>query len=374
MNSHSAEAMARSQGARESQSWIFNLHTQTTQTRHRCSMRSSFKQVGNPENRSPASTESELFRELVSLLRLERASLRAEWARRIHEAELLAAMSSEEIFAEATAIYDNYVKALETGSVKDLQAYARDLSKRLIHCGVETHEVLGIVLLLRDVLARSLFVEGNSLGAHVAPQRHQPGFINILRDEDARAPSGLRALCMRHLRSTPECQNHCEGTRKSRLCTHKLGISLNEIQPIPAGAQFGANCTVIRRAAPAHQNTRSLMHGSYWPRSTVRAGWLVCERATSVREEIGSAPATACFNSFVMEGSQRQKREIFRKFNLTDCRNLPTRASAFLLQESHRQTQVLQSCKIMKSIPAKVRGNVTCSRLSRTSARPELRL
>jgi signal transduction histidine kinase len=66
-------------------------------------------------------------------------------------------MSSEEIFTEATAIYDNYVKVLDTGSVKDLQAYARDLSKRIIHRGVETHEVLGIVLLLRDVLARSLF-------------------------------------------------------------------------------------------------------------------------------------------------------------------------------------------------------------------------
>ena len=38
-----------------------------------------------------------------------------------------------------------------------LQAYARDLSERVIPRGVETHEVIGIVLLLRDVLARSLF-------------------------------------------------------------------------------------------------------------------------------------------------------------------------------------------------------------------------
>jgi rsbT co-antagonist protein RsbR len=38
-----------------------------------------------------------------------------------------------------------------------LQAYARNLSERIIPRGVETHEVLGIVLLLRDVLARSLF-------------------------------------------------------------------------------------------------------------------------------------------------------------------------------------------------------------------------
>src|SRR5437763_1810652 len=93
-------------------------------------MRSSSKQVGSYENRSSACTKSELFRELVAHLRLNRASLREEWARRIHEAELLTAMSSEEIFMEATAIYDNYVKVLETGIVKDLQAYARDLSDR----------------------------------------------------------------------------------------------------------------------------------------------------------------------------------------------------------------------------------------------------
>ncbi|HXC62223.1 MAG TPA: RsbRD N-terminal domain-containing protein, partial [Nitrospiria bacterium] len=98
-----------------------------------------------------------LLRELVAHLRENRTQLREEWARRITEAGLLTAMTREEIFAEATAVYDNYVAVLETGSVEALQAYARDLSERIIARGVETHEVLGIVLLLRDVLARSLF-------------------------------------------------------------------------------------------------------------------------------------------------------------------------------------------------------------------------
>jgi rsbT co-antagonist protein RsbR len=71
-------------------------------------------------------------------------------------------MTPEEVFTEATAVYDNYVDALETGSVETLQAYARDLSERLIRRGIETHEVLGIVLLLRDVLARSLFEQYKS--------------------------------------------------------------------------------------------------------------------------------------------------------------------------------------------------------------------
>src|ERR671920_465767 len=61
--------------------------------------------------------------------------------------------------SEATEVYDNYVDALETGSIETLQAYARELSERIIPRGVETHEVLGIVLLLRDLLARSLFAK-----------------------------------------------------------------------------------------------------------------------------------------------------------------------------------------------------------------------
>src|SRR6266404_7579531 len=98
-----------------------------------------------------------LLTELVAHLRQNRTQLREEWARRITESRLLTAMTQEEIFIEATAVYDNYVAVLETGSVEALQEYARDLSERIIPRGVETHEVLGIVLLLRDVLARSLF-------------------------------------------------------------------------------------------------------------------------------------------------------------------------------------------------------------------------
>jgi rsbT co-antagonist protein RsbR len=98
-----------------------------------------------------------LLRELVSHLRENRTQLREQWARRITEAQLLTSMSKEEVFTEASSIYDNYVEVLETGSVEALQAYARNLSERIIPRGVETHEVLGIVLLLRDVLARSLY-------------------------------------------------------------------------------------------------------------------------------------------------------------------------------------------------------------------------
>ncbi|MEE6136549.1 STAS domain-containing protein [Mycobacterium sp. 050128] len=128
-----------------------------------------------------ASVSSEgLLPQLVQHLRQNRTVLREEWARRIAEAELLTAMTPEELFSEATAVYDNYVEVLETGSVEALQAYARDLSERIIPRGVETDEVLGIVLLLRDVLARSLF------------EKYQTEFEMLNRVLDAYEPAANR--------------------------------------------------------------------------------------------------------------------------------------------------------------------------------------
>ncbi|OLD78096.1 MAG: anti-anti-sigma factor [Ignavibacteria bacterium 13_1_40CM_2_61_4] len=119
---------------------------------------SDVKELATPTEPRLESTASRL-RELVAHLRQQRAHLREEWARLITEAKLLTAMTNEEVFAEATSVYDNYVEALETGTYEALQAYARNLSERIIPRGVETHEVVGIVLLLRDVLARSLFAK-----------------------------------------------------------------------------------------------------------------------------------------------------------------------------------------------------------------------
>ncbi|TSD99502.1 STAS domain-containing protein [Skermania sp. ID1734] len=125
-------------------------------------------------------TSDTLLPQLVQHLRQNRTVLREEWARRITDAELLTAMTPEEVFSEATAVYDNYVEVLETGSVEALQAYARDLSERIIPRGVETHEVLGIVLLLRDVLARSLF------------EKYQSDFDLLNRVLDAYEPAANR--------------------------------------------------------------------------------------------------------------------------------------------------------------------------------------
>lgn len=77
--------------------------------------------IGQP---SPirSETTASLVRELVGHLRQNRAQLRQEWARRIRDAQLLTAMTEEEIFAEVTSVYDNYVEALATETFESLQA------------------------------------------------------------------------------------------------------------------------------------------------------------------------------------------------------------------------------------------------------------
>src|SRR2546426_2034111 len=131
----------------------------------------------------PASSETTgpLLRELVAHLRQTRTQLREEWVQRITEARLLTAMTRGEIFAEATSVFDNYVAVLETGAVEALQAYARDLSERIIPRGVETDEVVGIVLLLRDVLARSLFAtyQGDCAKLHHILDAYEPAANRI---------------------------------------------------------------------------------------------------------------------------------------------------------------------------------------------------
>jgi rsbT co-antagonist protein RsbR len=134
--------------------------------------------IAEPITRSEPT--SLLLRELVGHLRQHRTQLREDWVSRITEAQLLTAMTKEEIFAEATSVYDSYVEVLQTGTFEALQTYARNLSERIIPRGVETHEVVGIVLLLRDVLARSLFA------------KYQADFEKLNRILDAYEPAANR--------------------------------------------------------------------------------------------------------------------------------------------------------------------------------------
>jgi len=65
-------------------------------------------------------------------------------------------MTVDEIMIQCSALFDNYLLTLETVSLEALETSARELLEKIKPRGIESHEVVVIVLLLRDVLARSL--------------------------------------------------------------------------------------------------------------------------------------------------------------------------------------------------------------------------
>jgi rsbT co-antagonist protein RsbR len=151
MNGHESVTPAHGAADRRPEEEQMDREPDRPATDEEAEQRTDDQKARPPDDADP------LLQELVAYLRENRTELREEWARRISAANLLEVMSDDEIFSEATEVLDNYVDALETGSIENLQTYARELSERIIPRGVETHEVLGIVLLLRDVLARELF-------------------------------------------------------------------------------------------------------------------------------------------------------------------------------------------------------------------------
>ena len=68
-----------------------------------------------PAAAKPDRSDDKLLPELVAHLRENRTELRQQWAERITEAHLLSSMTNQEVFSEATSVYDNYVEVLETG-------------------------------------------------------------------------------------------------------------------------------------------------------------------------------------------------------------------------------------------------------------------
>src|SRR5918912_156039 len=97
----------------------------------------------------PGSVSSEgLLPQLVQHLRQNRTVLREEGARRITEAQLLTALTPEEIFSEATSIYDSYVEVLETGSVEALQRAIRQHQEAIRELSTPVPQVRERLLIL----------------------------------------------------------------------------------------------------------------------------------------------------------------------------------------------------------------------------------
>jgi rsbT co-antagonist protein RsbR len=102
------------------------------------------------------SEPGDLIAEIVAHLRSARQVLRVAWDRRVAETRMFALLDPEQITVESTELIDRYFEVLESGSVEAIQSYTRLLAGRIVPRSVDTQELLGLVLALRDASARSL--------------------------------------------------------------------------------------------------------------------------------------------------------------------------------------------------------------------------
>ena len=95
--------------------------------------------------------------ELVANFKRERESLRSQWVAQMTAQDYLAGLSPEEIESESATIYDTCIGCLETGSYEGAERYAMRMAERGVLRGMTTEQIIGGLLVLRDVYGRSLF-------------------------------------------------------------------------------------------------------------------------------------------------------------------------------------------------------------------------
>ncbi len=106
------------------------------------SVRTRFVASPVPEGMAP---------DLVVLLRKQRDGIRRAWVTEMTRRTLFKGLSPEEAEAESAAVYDALVECLETGRYHSAQAYAQDMAERDVFRGIGAKQVIGRLLVLRDV-------------------------------------------------------------------------------------------------------------------------------------------------------------------------------------------------------------------------------
>jgi len=115
---------------------------------------------GNPPSGVPrtafSNEQNEQPSDLVRLLRDERETVRRAWMAEMTRRGLLKNLSPEEADAESATVYNALVECLETGRYHSAQAYAQDMAERDVFRGIGAKQVIGRLLVLRDVCGRFL--------------------------------------------------------------------------------------------------------------------------------------------------------------------------------------------------------------------------
>jgi two-component system NtrC family sensor kinase len=88
---------------------------------------------------------------LAKLLHECREEIRQAWMAEMTRRALFKGLSSEEAKSESAVVCDALVECLETGRYHSAQAYAQDMAERDVFRGIGAKQVIGRLLVLRDV-------------------------------------------------------------------------------------------------------------------------------------------------------------------------------------------------------------------------------
>ncbi len=104
---------------------------------------------------APAESRVDRLRDLVAFLRDQRDSLRRAWVAETTERGLLTGLPAE-ANAESATIYDALVECLATGRYHSAQAYAHEVAERGVLRGIGAKQVIGRLLVLRNMCGRAI--------------------------------------------------------------------------------------------------------------------------------------------------------------------------------------------------------------------------
>ncbi|MFB3818353.1 MAG: sensor histidine kinase, partial [Candidatus Methylomirabilales bacterium] len=109
-----------------------------------------------PPAHSEGQAGNRLAREVVRLLRLEADNMRHAWTTEMSRRGLSKHLTAEEAEAEWARLYEALIECLETGRYHSAQTYAEEMAERDVFRGIGAKQVIGRLLVLRDVCGRLL--------------------------------------------------------------------------------------------------------------------------------------------------------------------------------------------------------------------------
>ncbi len=125
--------------------------------------------TAGPTERSLASPPpNKMTRAIVARLRAHGEAVRRAWKAEMAARRLLQRLTPEEAEAESAAIYDVLMECLETGRYHSAQAYAEEVAERDVFRGIGAKQVIGRLLVLRDVCSRFICLDCERHGADQA--------------------------------------------------------------------------------------------------------------------------------------------------------------------------------------------------------------